>query len=113
VRSSSATSKKSGSFDSPLLNFFEIAASYAVLFLIAWSKIVGLEVSPVTDRSLMYCLSVPLSSRSRVMLSSQRLWPRLWRICVAFIVLPQLVPNCSHRHFVQWLGASDLCRSKV
>ena len=32
--------------------FWRIAASYAVLFLIAWSKIVGFEVSPVTDSSL-------------------------------------------------------------
>ena len=66
--SSSASSKKSASPDLPLRNFSAIAASYAVLFLIAWSKIVGFEVSPVTESSSMYCLSVPLSSRSRVML---------------------------------------------
>ena len=33
------------------------------------------QVRPVTDHSSMYFLSVPLSSRSRVMLSSQILWP--------------------------------------
>src|SRR5258708_14814614 len=52
----------------------------------AWSKIVGLEVSPVTDSSAMYRFSVPLFSRSRVMLSSQMLWPRLRSNCVAFIL---------------------------
>src|SRR4030095_4531098 len=113
VRSSSARSKNSASLDSRFANFLAIVASYAVLFLIAWAKIVGLEVSPVTDRSWMYCFSVPLSSRSRVMLSSQRLWPRLWRICVAFIVSPQLVPNCSLRYSVDWMGANDWCRSIV
>src|SRR6185312_16390816 len=113
VRSSRASSKKTSSLDSCFANFLTIVASYAVLFLIAWSKMVGFEVSPVTDRSLMYCFSVPLSSRSRVMLSSQRLWPRLWRICVAFIVLPQLFPKRLHRYPVHWLGANDWYRSKV
>src|SRR6185437_12210137 len=73
VRSSSASSKKISSDEALFDDFREIAASYAALFLIAWSKIVGFDVSPVTDRSSMYCLSVPLSSRSRVILSSQRL----------------------------------------
>jgi hypothetical protein len=36
-------------------------------------KIVGFEVSPVTESSSMYRFSVPLSSKSRVMLSSQML----------------------------------------
>src|SRR5262245_40768620 len=53
----------------------------------AWSKIVGFEVSPVTDRASMYCCKVPLPSKSRVMLSSQRLCPRLWSSCVAFIAI--------------------------
>ena len=44
----------------------------------AWSKIVGFDVRPVTESSATYFWSVPLSSRSRVMLSSQRLWPRAW-----------------------------------
>src|SRR5215467_6018034 len=65
-----------------------MAASYAELSLMAWSKIVGFDVSPVTENSSLYCLSVPVSSRSRVMLSSQMLWPRLWSNCVAFIVSP-------------------------
>jgi hypothetical protein len=40
-------------------------------------------------------LSVPLVSSSRVMLSSQRLWPRSWSACVAFIVSPRWVrPRC-------------------
>src|SRR5262249_16436393 len=34
------------------------------------------------------CSSVPLFSRSRVMLSSQMLWPRSWSACVAFIASP-------------------------
>src|ERR1700678_2298831 len=41
----------------------------------AWSKMDGFDVRPVTDHSAMYFASVPLSSRSRVMSSSQRLWP--------------------------------------
>src|SRR5260370_42318815 len=71
----------------PVLILSRIAESYAVLFLIAWSKIVGFEVRPVTDNSSMYRARVPLSSRSRVMLSSQMLCPRLWSACVAFIVV--------------------------
>ena len=47
--------------------------SYAALFLIACSKIVGFEVNPVTDSSVTYRASVPLVSKSRVMLSSHRL----------------------------------------
>src|SRR5262249_55516305 len=47
---------------------------------------VGLEVKPVTDKSSMYLFSVPLVSRSRVMLSSQRLWPRSCSALVAFMV---------------------------
>jgi hypothetical protein len=33
--------------------FSRIATSYAALFLIAWWKIVGFDVSPVTDSSLI------------------------------------------------------------
>ena len=73
--SSRASSKKSASPDLSLLSFSRIVASYAVLFLMAWSKIVGFEVSPVTESSVTYRWSVPLFSRSRVMLSSQMLWP--------------------------------------
>jgi len=53
VRSSRASSKNSGSPALPSLTFWRIAASYAALFLMAWSKIVGLDVSPVTDSSSM------------------------------------------------------------
>src|SRR6516162_2496396 len=97
VTSSSARSKNSCSpalpFDSPA----RMLASYAELPLMAWSKIVGFEVSPVTDSSSMYCCKVPLSSRSRVMLSSQRLCPRLWSSWVAFmfVVLSWLTQSCS------------------
>src|SRR5271166_3341790 len=70
----------------------------------AWSKIVGLEVNPVTDRSPMYRLSVPLSSRSRVMLSSQMLCPRSWSDCVAFMVQPP--GRCVHSYF----GLRDVLR---
>lgn len=31
----------------------KIALSYAALFLIAWSKMVGFDVSPLTDKSSM------------------------------------------------------------
>ena len=51
----------------------------------AWSKIVGFEVSPVMDSSSMYRASVPLSRRSRVMLSSQSVWPRSWSFWVAWM----------------------------
>src|SRR5215472_12773833 len=57
----------------------------------AWSKMVGLEVRPVTESSAMYCLRVPVLSRSRVMLSSQILWPRLCKSSVAFIFVFFLV----------------------
>src|SRR5450759_386514 len=50
---------------------------------------VGLEVRPVTASSRAYRSSVPLVSRSRVMLSSQRLWPARWRSPVGFIVPPR------------------------
>jgi hypothetical protein len=56
--------------------------------LIAWSKIVGFEVSPVTDSSSMYRASVPPVRRERVMLSSQRLWPASCNCCVAFMGFP-------------------------
>src|SRR5215475_1641277 len=69
----------------------------------AWSKIVGLEVRPVTESSAMYCLSVPLLSRSRVMLSSQILWPRLCKSSVAFIFVLFLVG------FVSQQGIHSLC----
>src|SRR5262245_43435861 len=45
----------------------------------------------------MYCCKVPLSSRSRVMLSSQRLWPRLWSSCVAFIVIVSTLSKARYR----------------
>ena len=48
--SSSARSKKSSSPDFPFAIFSRIGASYEGLFLIAFSKIVGFEVSPVTDK---------------------------------------------------------------
>ena len=51
--SSSARSKNSASPDLPFSSFSRIGASYAVLFLMAWSKIVGFDVSPVTDSSSM------------------------------------------------------------
>ena len=53
VTSSSASSRKSGSTDSPSRSFSRIGASYSLLFLMTWSKIVGFEVSPVTDSSSM------------------------------------------------------------
>src|SRR6516164_8585562 len=85
VTSSSARSKNSCSPDLPFDSPARMLASYAELPLMAWSKIVGFEVSPVTDSSSMYRCNVPLSSRSRVMLSSQRLCPRLWSNWVAFM----------------------------
>ena len=49
-------------------------------------EFVGFEVKPLTDSSLLYRSSIPLSSSSRVRLSSQRLWPRSCSSCVAFMV---------------------------
>jgi hypothetical protein len=37
----------------PSGSFSRIGALYSLLFLMAWSKIVGFEVSPVTDSSSM------------------------------------------------------------
>src|SRR5579883_978811 len=51
----------------------------------ACSKIVGLEVSPVTENSSIYRFRAPEWSMSRVMLSSQMLWPRLCSSWVAFM----------------------------
>ncbi len=53
VMSSSASSKNKFSPDLPFSSFWRMGASYALLFLMAWSKMVGFEVSPVTDSSSM------------------------------------------------------------
>ena len=76
---------------------------------------VGFEVSPVTESSPIYFFSVPLFSKSRVMLSSQMLWPTSWSFLVAFIVQspryqlkrlsPRSFPNA--RSPLQFLGTSD------
>jgi hypothetical protein len=79
--SSSARSKRSSSPVFPRRSPSRMGSSYAVLFLMAWSKMVGFEVSPVTPSSSIYRASVPRSNSSRVMLSSHRLWPRDW-ICL-------------------------------
>src|SRR6266542_5279633 len=54
----------------------------------AWSKMVGFEVSPVTASSSTYRRRVPVVRSSRVMLSSQMLWPASCSFCVAFTVFP-------------------------
>ena len=41
----------------------------------AFSKIVGLEVTPLMPSSAISCASLPVSSSSRLMLSSQIDWP--------------------------------------
>src|SRR5579871_5196446 len=51
----------------------------------ARSKIVGLDVSPVTENSSRYLWRVPVLSSCRLILSSQRLWPRSWSCLVGFI----------------------------
>jgi hypothetical protein len=51
--SSSAISKNSCSPDRPLFSRARIDSSYAAPLLIAWSKMVGFDVSPVTDSSAM------------------------------------------------------------
>src|SRR6516162_2440055 len=56
----------------------------------AWSKIVGLEVSPVIENSSIYRRRVPLASMPRVILSSHRLWPRSWSCCVALMEHPSV-----------------------
>ena len=45
------------------------------------------------DSSSMYCFSVPLSSRSRVILSSQRLWPSSCRSCRRLHRVTSLIAN--------------------
>ena len=59
----------------------------------ACSKMVGFDVRPVTESSSIYRLSVPLSSKSRVMLSSHKLCPRSWSSLVAFIAPPHIHPD--------------------
>src|ERR1700724_2516688 len=68
----------------------------------AWSKMVGFEVRPVTDKDSIYFFSVPLMRRSRVILSSQRLWPRSYSTLVACMVLsPCRGQECSQGAIVQ------------
>ena len=43
--------------------------------LMAVSKMLGFDVSPVISNSSTYFFIVPLSRMTRLMLSSQRLWP--------------------------------------
>ena len=44
----------------------------------AFSKMVGLEVTPLMPSSAISCASLPVSSSSRLMLSSQIDWPSAW-----------------------------------
>ncbi len=88
AKSASASSKKSASPALPSLTLVAMSASYDELLLIALSKIVGFDVNPVTENSSMYRFRVPLCRSSRVMLSSQRLWPRSCNEVVAFIASP-------------------------
>jgi len=74
-RSSIAIWKKRSSPERPSSRYFAIDSSYASLDLKALPKIVGFDVSPVTARSLMYRATVLDVRSSRVMLSSQMLWP--------------------------------------
>ena len=60
--SSRAKSKKSSSPDLPLASASRMGASYKGLFLIACSKIVGFEVSPVTENSAAFVELSPSSS---------------------------------------------------
>ncbi len=53
-----ASSKNSGSPDFPSADFRRMASSYKSPLVIAWSKIVGLDVSPVTESSRMMALFV-------------------------------------------------------
>src|ERR1700730_3381980 len=87
----------------------------------AWSKMVGFEVRPVTDKDSIYFFNVPLVRRSRVMLSSQRLWPRSYSTLVALIVSsPSGGHECSQSVIGQiaemvqlnvgWLTASESLR---
>src|SRR5215212_3271442 len=48
----------------------------------------GFDVRPVRDLSRTYPSIVPSLTASRVMLSSQRLWPASWSSWVALISIP-------------------------
>src|ERR1035437_7557190 len=61
----------------------------------------GLDVRPVTDNSVMYRSSFPLSSRSRVMLSSQTLCP----IQASFAIRFMLPPVIGSRSAVEYVAA--------
>src|SRR5664280_2740999 len=61
----------------------------------------GLDVRPVTDRSVMYRSNFPPSSRSRVMLSSQTLCP-IQPSCVVRVMLP---PVIGFRSAVEYVAA--------
>jgi hypothetical protein len=94
----------------PAAAFWRMAASYRPEMLIALSKMVGLEVSPVTERVSMYCRSAPLFSRARVMLSSHRLCPRSCNSCVDFISPPDIETRdgSAHVDFGQFIIHADL-----
>jgi hypothetical protein len=55
---------------------------------------VGFEVSPVIENSWMYRWSVPLVTRPRVVLSSQRLWP-IWCSFWVDLSFPSWAELCS------------------
>jgi len=63
---------------------------FAVIAVALRNRIVEDGRSPVTEKSSIYFLSVPLSSMSRVMSSIHRLWPRSCRAFVGFTGLSPL-----------------------
>src|SRR5690606_42101257 len=66
-------------------------SSYASLPLTASAKILGFEVRPLTENSLIYRASVPSSRMAREILSSHRLWP----MSCSFRVVLMRPPVCS------------------
>src|SRR5690625_2254668 len=77
----------------------------------AFSKMLGLEVRPVSDQSSICRARLPSSRMSRVMLSSHRLWPSSCSFRVAFMKTPDTVPclgyACTMPRF-QWRGKRNV-----
>src|SRR5215831_4986045 len=80
----------------------------------AFSKIVGLEVSPLNPSSSMSFCKAPESSRSRLILSCQTLCPwfcssksELATLVVVEFVFINYPPIKKRRHFVKQMGTTS------
>lgn len=89
--SSTARSQKIAAGSSE--GFAATAASYVSEREIAWSKIVGFDVTPRMPSSTTSRESSPESIRSRLMVSSQGLWPYSMSCSTAFGIF-RLLGTC-------------------